>query len=234
MKTLAIITARGGSKGLPGKNIKPLNGYPLIYYTIQSAVNTKEINKVIVSTDDEEIANVSKKYGADVPFLRPEELAQDSSTSIDVLLHAVDYYENVNEFYDLVVLLEPTSPLRKKDDLSNAINCFKSETEKFDGIVSLGKIHLENPAVTKIVSDGYIKPFIDFKEIKRRQDYPDVYFPYGVIYAVKTAILKSKKTIYTDKSMPYFIERWQNYEIDDEFDFMCVEQILKYKEEDIL
>lgn len=234
MKTLAIISARGGSKGLPGKNIKSLNGFPLIYYTIHSARNTKEIDKVIVSTENKEIASISEKYGAEVPFLRPVELAQDSSTSIDVLLHAVNYFENLGKFYDLTVLLEPTSPLRKKDDLSNAIISFSDAIEKYDGIVSLGKIHLENPAITKVISNGYVKPFVDFKEIKRRQDYPDIYFPYGVIYAVKTEILKTNKTIYTDRSMPYFIERWQNYEIDDEFDFMCVEQILKYKEKEIL
>ncbi len=233
-RVLALIPARGGSKGLPGKNIKVINGKPLINWTINTALNTKEIDKVIVSTDDKAIADIAKKAGASIPFLRPKYLAQDNSGSVDVLLHAINYLERKNEDYDLIMLLEPTSPLRKKEDLSLAINKFTSNFENFDGIVSLGEIHLENPVITKIIKNGFVSPFFEYKSISQRQQYPRVFFPYGVIYAVKIELLKKNKTIYNKHSMPYIIERWQNYEIDDYYDFICIEQILKLKEKEIL
>jgi len=234
LKILAVITARGGSKGLPGKNIKEINGKPLIEWTINTALQTIEIDKTIVSTDDLVIAEIAKQAGASVPFLRPKYLAKDNSSSVDVLLHAINHFERKNEKYDLILLLEPTSPLRKKEDLSLAIKKFYTNQEDFDGIVSLGEIKLENPVITKIIKDSYVAPFIEYKSILQRQQYPKVFFPYGVIYAVKTDILKMNKTIYNKRTMPYLIERWQNYEIDDNYDFMCVEQILRLKEKEIL
>lgn len=228
MKTLAIITARGGSKGLPNKNIKEICGKPLIEWTIKSALETPEIDKVIVSSDCEQIMKVAEKSGANVPFKRPDYLASDTANSIDVILHAIEFIEKKGEQYDFIVLLEPTSPLRKKEDLSNAINLFKENRENADGVISLGEVHLENPFITKkINSNGYVENLIKHdKNISQRQQYPTAYFPYGVIYGIKTKILKEQKTIYTNRSIPFFIERWQNYEIDDIYDFLCVETIL--------
>jgi CMP-N-acetylneuraminic acid synthetase len=236
MKTLAIITARGGSKGLPDKNIKLLLGKPLIAWTIESALKTKEIDKVIVSTDSKKIADISLSFGAEVPFIRPPELSCDSASSLDVLIHAVNFCIAKNEHYDLIVLLEPTSPLRKKNDLSNAIKSFYSFFDKYEGIVSLGEVHLENPFIVKTIDENnLVLPLIDTKtKITQRQQYPKAYFPYGVIYAVKTDVLIKYRRIYSENSMPYLIERWQNYEIDDIYDFLCVETILKNKLTDIV
>jgi len=231
-ETLAIIPARGGSRGLPRKNIKPLLGKPLIAWSIEQARNSRYIDKVVVSTEDREIAEISKKYGAEV-IERPEELAKDETPTIDVIMHAINWFEERREYFDIIVLLEPTSPLRKEDDLDNAIKLFIENFDKANSLVSVGEVHLENPCIMKRIENGYVKPFIEIDEnIYQRQQLPKVYFPYGVIYLSKVDALKKYKTFYQERTIPYFIERWQNYEIDDIYDFICVEAILKYKLED--
>ena len=223
---LAIIPARGGSKGLPRKNIKPLLGKPLIAWTIEQALNSKYIDKVIVSTEDEEIAEISKKYGAEVPFLRPKELAKDDTPTIDVIEHLI---KTLNQKFDLILLLEPTSPIRKKTDLDNLISKFVDNYDIYDSLVTIGEIHLENPFISKKIAGNYIKPFIETNiSITRRQDYPKVYFPYGVAYLAKTNILIQYKTFYGEKTGYFLIERYQCYEIDDIYDFIAVESIMKY------
>lgn len=226
---LALIPARGRSKGLPGKNIKTLLGKPLIAWTIEQARASKYIDKVLVSTDDERIAKISKRYEAEVPFTRPPQLARDSSATIDVILHALMFFEKQGQKYDFLILLEPTSPLRGVNDLDSAIKILIDNEEKADSLVSLGEVHLENPFITKLIVEGYVKPLIKegLKEHLQRQRLPKAYFPYGVIYASKVAVLKDERTFYQKRTIPYVIERWQNYEIDDIWDFLCVEAILK-------
>lgn len=227
-KVLAIIPARGGSKGLPKKNIKPLLGKPLIAWTIKQAEESKYTDKIIVSSEDDEILNISKQYGAEI-IRRPEEYAKDTSPTSDAIMHVIQELENKNEFYDILILLEPTSPLRKENDIDNAINQFVLNYEQAESLVSVGEIHLENPFITKVIENGYIKPLIGTsKNIYQRQLYPKVYLPYGVIYLTTVSNFKKFRTFYLERTMPYFIERWQNYEIDDIYDFICVENILKY------
>lgn len=227
---ISIIPARGGSKGLPRKNIKPLLGKPLIAWTIEQAKSSRYIDKVVVSTDDPEIAKIAKKCGAEVPFLRPKELATDDAKTIDVIMHAVNRFENDGKYFDIVVLLEPTSPLRKEDDLDNSIEFFIENIDKVDSLVSVGEVHLENPYIMKKVESGGVKPFIEIDEnLYQRQQLPKIYFPYGVIYLSKTSTLKKYKTFYQERTIPYLIERWQNYEIDDVYDFICIEAILRYR-----
>jgi len=229
LKILAIIPARGGSKGLPRKNIKPLLGKPLIAWTIEQAKNSKYIDMVVVSTEDKEIAEISKKYGAEV-IERPEELARDDSPTFDAIIHVLDYFQNKKELFDIVVILEPTSPLRKDNDIDNAIKLFIKNIDKADSLISVGEVHLENPYIMKKIEDGYVKPFIKSEQsIYQRQQLPKVYFPYGVIYLSKIEEFKKYKTVYQERTIPYFIERWQNYEIDDLYDFIAIESILKYK-----
>lgn len=231
-RTLAIIPARGGSKGLPGKNIMNVAGKPLIEWTIKSALNSELLTDFIVSTDDISISEVAKKAGGKVPFLRPAVLAGDSATSADVVLHCTAFFEQQGIFFDNIVLLEPTSPLRKRDDIDNALKIFYNNYENADGIVSVGKIHLENPSVVKYVENNMIFPVsvnVSEKKITRRQDYPAYFFPYGVLYIIKTAVLKEKRSFYTDRIMPYYIERWQNYELDDIYDFYSIEAIMNNK-----
>jgi CMP-N-acetylneuraminic acid synthetase len=229
-KIIAIIPARGGSKGISKKIIKPLLGNPLIVWTIEQAKNSKYIDRIIVSTEDKEIAEISKEHGAEVPFLRPKELARDDSPTIDAIMHAINWFENEGEYFDIVVLLEPTSPLRKEDDLDNSIEFFIKNIDKVDSLVSVGEVHLENPYIMKKVENGCVKPFIEIDEnLYQRQQLPKIYFPYGVIYLSKTSTLKKYKTFYQERTIPYLTERWQNYEIDDVYDFMCIEAILRYR-----
>lgn len=232
---LALIPARGGSKGLPKKNIIPLAGKPLIAWTIEQALECRYIDKLVVSTDDEEIAKISKYYGAEVPFLRPKELAKDDSPTSETIKHAIKWFEEKNEYFDIIVLLEPTSPLRSKDDLDNALELFCKNLDKSDSLISVGKVHLENPYIMKSIKDGCVRPFIEQERtFFQRQMLPEAYFPYGVIYATKVSAFKEKETFYQERTIPYFIERWQNYEIDDYYDLLCTEAILESRlEEDI-
>ncbi|MCX5807599.1 MAG: acylneuraminate cytidylyltransferase family protein [Proteobacteria bacterium] len=235
-KCLAVITARGGSKGLPGKNIKILLGKPLIAWTIEKGLESKYIDRVIVSTDSDEIAAVSKKYGAEVPFMRPEELSGDSMGSFDVVVHAIEYLAKNGDEYDYVVLLEPTSPMRKKGDLDNAIANLIDKEKEADSLVSLGRVNLEHPAVIKKVNDkGYMVPYIKKPEkATGRQGFSLAYFPYGVIYITKIKALYKYKSFYQRRTIPYFVERWQCYEVDDIYDFMIIETIMQERINDIV
>lgn len=232
-KVLAMIPARGGSKGLPGKNIKPICGKPLIVWSIEQALKSKHVDRVLVSTDSEEIAQTARKGGADVPFLRPPELALDSSPTSDAIMHALEWLENKGEFYEYLVLLEPTSPLRKAGDIDKSLGLL-AENGSADSLVSVGKVHTEHPMIVKRISGGYVTPYMeDIAKIHQRQQADDAYFPYGVVYMTRISAFKEKRTFYTDKTLPYFIERWQNYEIDDEIDFVVIENILQLKKGEI-
>jgi len=232
---LALIPARGGSKGLPRKNIRPLLGKPLIAWTIEQAKASKYIDRVVVSTDDEEIAEVAKKYGAEVPFMRPKELARDDSPTIDAVLHALEFFSEKGEKFDLLALLEPTSPLRKRGDIDRGIEILINSKRKATAVVSVGKVTLEHPAIMKkIDSEGFLIPFIEAKGIYQRQQLEDVYFPYGVLYLSFTEAVRKYRTFYQPKTLPLFIERWQNYEIDDYYDLLCTEAILREKISEVL
>ena len=227
-KIIGIIPARGGSKGIPRKNIKPLAGKPLIAWSIEQAKKSKYLDQIVVSTDSPEIAEIARQYGAEAPFLRPAELAQDDSPTVDAIFHVLQFFDTQGEHFDLVVLLEPTSPLRKEDDIDRAIELFETHADRVDSLVSLGEVHMENPYIVKQVEGGYVKPLIlADSPIHQRQQLPRTYFPYGVIYLSTVYALKKWKTFYQERTIPYFIERWQNYEIDDIWDFLCVEAVLQ-------
>ena len=230
-KILAIIPARGGSKGLPRKNIKLLNGKPLIAWTIEAAKKSKFLDLVFVSTDDTEIAETSKKHGASVPFLRPDELAQDSSPVSDAIIHVIDTLEKQGNKFDYVALLEATSPLRRDEEIDLAISTLVDSNES-ETLVSLGEVHTEHPMIVKKINNQFVTPYLEkTKSIYQRQQADNAYFPYGVIYLSSVDSYRKNKTFYMENTLPLFIERWQNYEIDDIYDFYCVENILKHKSE---
>lgn len=233
-RILGIIPARGGSKGLPGKNIRPLLGKPLIGWTIEQALASTLLDKVIVNTDDPGIAEASRGYGGDIPFMRPPELARDTSKVIDAVLHVVDTLEKSGERFDYCALLEPTSPLRREGDIDAAITKLVNAGEGAESLCSVGEIALENPLYAKrIGANGYVLPFADLKMASSlRQDLPTAYFPYGVIYLSKIAAIRQHHAVYPDRIIPYVIERWQNYEINDIYDFVCIESILKYRQKE--
>jgi len=225
---IAIIPARGGSKGLPGKNIKLLNGKPLIAYTIEAALKAKEVDRVIVSTDDEEIANVSLLYGAEVPFLRPAYLATDSAMAVDNYIYTVERLtvesgEEINEF----VVLQPTSPLRISDDIDNAIRIFHSKDA--DSVISYTQEQHPVSWHKYVNSDGSFEDIFD-PNISNRQTLRASYYPNGAVYVFKFAMIKERK-YYTDKSYAYVMPRERSVDIDYLMDFKYAEFLLTQKNE---
>lgn len=229
-RILAFIPARGGSKGLPGKNIALLKGRPLAEWTIGQALSCPGFDDVLVSTDDPRIAEVATLAGAQVPFLRPAELAQDSSPVVEAVEHALEFLASRGKTFDVVALLEVTSPLRRPGELQQALQTLVDSWNEIDGVVSLGRIQLESPFLARTVDGGKISNLLQPTGYQRQQ-LPTTYFPYGVIYAAKTDALVRERTFHVARAAPHFIERWQNYEIDDECDFACVQAIAASRKE---
>lgn len=227
MKILGIITARGGSKGVPGKNIKLLGNLPLLGYTANAACQSKLVHKTILSTDDAEIIQVAKQFKIEVPFVRPEHLATDTATSIAVVQHAVEFMENKGEFYDAICLLQPTSPFREKGFIDAAIQKFIHA--KTDSLISVLPVpHEYNPHWTfEENQNGTLKIATgEERIISRRQELPKAYHRDGSIYITKTEVIK-KGSFYGD-SMG-FIENNPDFyvNIDTLKDWEIAEKILK-------
>jgi len=226
-KILAVITARGGSKGIPQKNLRTLLGKPLIAYSIQAAVQSRTLNKVIVSTDDENIANVSKQYGAEVPFLRPKHLAIDTATSLSVLLHAVKYLEEKEDYLaDIIVCLQPTSPLRSAEDIDQAVTLCTSTDA--DSVVSLCQAE-HHPYWMKKVVKGRVYPLIgaDGNKYTRRQDLPPVYRLNGAIYVTKRKVLMEEERVLGEHTLAYIMPQERSIDIDAPIDLKLAELIMK-------
>jgi CMP-N,N'-diacetyllegionaminic acid synthase len=227
-KVIAIIPARGGSKGLPQKNIRELCGKPLIVWTILAALKSKFLDALVVSTDSEAIADIAREAGASVPFLRPAAISTDTAPTIDVVDHALDYFKSKRaQTFDYMVLLEPTSPLREDDDIDNMLRRLHECDDSFDSIVSLGEVG-EHPSIMKKVVGDSVEPYCpELRMAARRQDNQPAFFPYGVAYIAKTSTLAVERTFYTRRCTYYKIKRYQNYEIDDIYDFLAVESIMR-------
>ena len=227
-RILAIVPARGGSKGLPRKNIKPLAKKPLIAWTINEARKSKYIDRLIVSTDDKEIAEISRKYGAEVPFLRPRELAADNSKSIDVILHALEWLENKRvEIYDLVILLQPTSPLRISKDINNALKLLFSKKEA-RVIVSVCKAEQPSHWTGTLPANGCMKDFSkDGIRNMSRQELPTFYRLNGAIYLAYRDYLKEQKSFFGNKTFAYVMPVERSVDIDNEMDFKLAEILKK-------
>lgn len=227
MEILSIIPARGGSKGLPQKNIKDLNGKPLIYYTINASLNSEKISRTIVSTDCDKIANISKELGAEVPFLRPNSLANDTSTSIETVLHCLDYLKEAEDYVpDYVCMLQCTSPLRTETHINEAIK-FMVDI-RANSVVSVC-VADKSPFWAKILQeDGRIASLIGQENIpQRRQDLPTVYNLNGAIYINKTQLLYEKNLLVSDDTYPYIMDKRSSIDIDDLLDFEFCSLILK-------
>ena len=225
---LGLIPARGGSKGLPRKNIKPLLGKPLITWTIEQALASKYLDRVVVSTDDKEIAEISKKYGAEVPFMRPKELAKDNAKGIDVVLHAIDWLkENDNrKQYDLIILLQPTSPLRTTEDIDKAIELLFLKEAK--AIVSVCEVDHHPLWANTLPEDGSMKDFIRREVMnKNRQELPIFYRLNGAIYLAYCDYIKKQKSFFGEKTFAYIMPRERSVDIDDEIDLKLAEILIK-------
>ena len=225
---LAIIPARGGSKGVPRKNIRTLCGKPLIAWTIEEALKCQYIDRLLVSTEDQEIAAVAKKYGAEVPFLRPEDLARDETPGIEPILHAINWLEEHEQFVpDLTCTLQCTSPFRIAGQISEALE--KLLAGPYDSIVSVCESEV-NPYWMKKIDDGKLKDFMQTAvKYTRRQDLPKVYLLNGALYIAWTSLLVKNKSWYTEKTIPYVMDRVSSLDIDDLFDFKIAEYLMKEK-----
>ena len=237
MKILFVIPARGGSKGLPGKNIRPIAGKPLIAWSVEAAKKAAQLIghcDVIVSTDSSEIAEVAKHYGADAPFLRPEHLAIDTAASIDVMLHALDFMEQQGKSYKYVAMIEPTSPQRSAEDLVAAYEKLENN-EAAESIVGVSHTESCHPLFLTKLEQDFLVPY-ENKEYKvyRRQDIDEVYFFEGSMYISKVESLKKRKSFYHEKTLGFDMPKWKSFEIDDITDFIVIEQLLKAREEGLI
>lgn len=225
MEILAIIPARGGSKGVPKKNIRPLAGKPLIAYSIEQAKESKYISRVIVSTESEEIAEVARKWGAEV-IKRPEELARDETPTIDVIIHVLDYLKKEEKYIpNIVVLLQPTSPLRTSEDIDGAIELFLNAQDCLS-LVSVTEFD-HPPFWAMKIEDNFLKPLFCEKYFRmRRQDLPKAYKPNGAVFISTPRVLYEYRTFYTPKTIAYVMPPERSIDIDTEFDFLLAEFLL--------
>ena len=226
MKALYLIPARGGSKGVPGKNIRLLGGKPLIVHTIEHALQAAPSADVVVSTDSEEIREISLASGASVPFIRPEYLATDTAGSREVMLHAVDYFSREGKEYDTIVLLQPTSPLRNPADIQKATDLY--EESDVDMVVSVSEART-NPYYNAFETDGegYLKISKGDGKLTRRQDAPKVWEFNGAIYVIRVSSLREDNISRFKKIKALPTSKETAIDIDEELDFLICEEVLK-------
>lgn len=222
-KILALVPARGGSKGIKNKNIISVCKKPLIAYTLEAAQKSKYIDKIVVSTDSSRIAKVAMQYGGEVPFMRPAELAQDSTKSIDVMIHVLDSLVSRKEFYDIVILLQPTQPLRTEEDIDGALELFMKRGKK--SIVSVCEVE-EHPLLTrKINGNGELISLLDEKSTVRRQEMASYYRVNGCIYINQIKEL-NQNTSLNDNKIPYIMPKERSVDIDEWKDIVMAEYYL--------
>ena len=228
MKTFAFIFARGGSKDVPGKNIRNLGGKPLLAHSIMIAQNIDEISRIFVSTDDQDIAEVGIKYGAEI-IERPVELAQDDSPEWLSWLHAIKWLEARGEFFDCFVSLPTTSPLRNKTDVVNCINLLDKQT---DIVVTISETS-RNPFFNMVhEEEDYIKLLIEGeKSYSRRQDAPLVYDMTTVAYVAHSDFIKNNNKIFDGRVKAALIPKERSVDIDDEIDFKMAELLMRERQE---
>jgi len=221
-KVLAVVTARGGSKGLPRKNVLNLAGKPLIAWTIEAAKKSRYIDKAVLSSEDEEIIETASKYELDVPFVRPKELAQDTSSTVDVLLHAMGQLGR----YDYLVVLQPTSPLRKAEDIDACIEM--CEKHQINSCVSVCETEKPPFWTYYLDKDTVLKPVVPTEaKANRRQDLPKTYVLNGAVYVVNSEVfLANREFIYPD-TRAVVMPRERSVDIDSRIDFDFAELLLK-------
>lgn len=225
---LGLITARGGSKGIPKKNIRPFCGKPLIAYSIEAAKAAPSVDRIVVSTDSEEIAAVAREYGAEVPVMRPAELAGDTSALIDAVFHMLDHLRDTEHYTPThVLLLQTTSPLREVSDIENAVKLLGERDG--DSLVSICRT--ENSIYTKDANDVIETLYDGYSSGTNRQMLPKTYKLDGcMIYLIKTDVLRRERSFLGGKLIGYEIERWRAVDLDDPQDFVTGELIYKNRE----
>lgn len=221
---LVVIPARGGSKGLPGKNIRELCGKPLICYSIDIARSITSDANICVSTDDQKIIDTVEEYGCKVPFVRPARYATDTATTNDVLLHAISYYESIGRKYDRILLLQPTSPLRTAAQVREALSLY---SDNIDMVVSVTESHAPS-VLCNDNGEGFVE-LVYNKKALGRQSLPKFYEFNGAIYIINVKALKEKGLGGFNRRIKYVMPKESSIDIDDIYDFMLVESILTHK-----
>ncbi|MGH8380616.1 cytidylyltransferase domain-containing protein [Pseudomonas sp.] len=237
MKILGIVPARGGSKRLPGKNIKVLGGRPLIAWTIEAALQSQVIGDVVVSTDDPAIAKVATQYGGTVPGLRPEHLATDTATSVDVVIHVLDEYEAVHGSVDGVMLLQPTSPFRSAESIRRAVSLFQADVSRPVVSVCAASTH---PAWCFRLESDSMEPFLGWEHLSRRsQDLESAFTLSGSIYLVAPSVLREQRRFVCPGTVPLVVaENCESLDIDTPEDWdvalRCLDQRIVVPSSDLL
>ena len=225
-KVLAVIPARGGSERILKKNILNLAGKPLISWTIEAALASKYIDDVVVSTDDNEILTIAKKYGAKVPFIRPDKFSSNHASSISVVLHVIEFFQKVDERYDYIILLQPTSPLRTVKNIDESIELLQQK--KCDAIVSVCNVDHSPLWSNTIPSNGSLSNFLDDQVLNSRsQDLESYYRLNGAIYLCKLERILNEKTFFIqDNIYAYKMNRENSIDIDEMIDFNIAEMLM--------
>lgn len=226
-KVLGIVPARGNSKGIPRKNLRLLLGRPLISYTLDAALESDALKRLIVSTDDPEIAAVAEDHGVEVPFKRPSELARDETPQIEVVLHALEVLEGSERSrYDVVVLLQPTAPLRSAEDIRSSVRMLL-ETGG-DSVVSFCRVEQGHPFYMYTLDGNKPRPLLDVPpQITRRQQFPEIYLRNGAIYATRRDVLVEQRSFYGRDTRAYVMPSERSINIDRETDLIFAEALLQ-------
>ncbi len=228
-RVLAVIPARGGSRGVPRKNIRLVCGKPLIAYTIETALAARHLfHRIIVSTDDAEIAQVARGCGADVPFLRPAEMADDHAPMAPTMRHAVEFVEREDGVtIDWICLLQPTEPFRTVDDMTECIRLARAG--ECESVISVTQVFAVHPVLMKRIEDGRLVPFcVEEPEGTRRQDYhPPAYMRNGAIYLTRRDVLMERGSIWGRVITPYVMPEERSVGVDTELDLRLVELLMR-------
>lgn len=241
-RVAAVITARGGSKGIPGKNLRPLRGKPLIFWTVEAAVRSTRLDRILVSTDSEDIAQAVRKAGSDlaagrtlsgdpvrlvaeVPFLRPAHLGTDTATHIDVLRHALEWLARQGDLPEYVLTLQPTSPLRTAQDIDSAIGLALSRSA--DAVVGAGPLSHHPSLFRSVGPDGELVPFLaDTAPNTLRQEHPPVYAINGAIYVNRSEALLASGLFCPPGALAYVMPGERSLDIDEAWQFTMAESLL--------
>jgi CMP-N,N'-diacetyllegionaminic acid synthase len=227
VKVLGVIPARGGSKGIPRKNLVPLAGKPLLYYTIRAAQTSSRLTRTVLSTEDQEINEVGRSLGIEIPFVRPGALATDEARSVEVAKHALEFVENQEGIsYDLVCLLQPTCPLRSSHDIDASIEML--DHSDADGVVSLARVEEPHPVKMMLVSDGSVQPLFpdQWHETLRRQELPPIFYLNGAVYCVRREVLLGQESLWGKKTLAYVMPPERSVNIDSMLDVKLAECLL--------
>jgi CMP-N,N'-diacetyllegionaminic acid synthase len=225
--TLAVIPARGGSRGVPRKNLALVAGRPLIAYTIDAALRCQDLTRTMLSTDDPAIADAARTMGCDVPYLRPAELATDATPTVDVVLHALGWFEEKEGFQPrFLVVLQPTSPLRTADDIACALAML--DEDAVDAVVGVAVPSTHPQWAMTVTQDGYLSRYLPQDSTPtRRQDLAPAYAPNGAVFAIRREALLTERTLYPRRTVAYVMPPERSLDIDNPWDLHVADLLIR-------